>query len=103
MVENISRAGQGSVATGGVETPAGALQALAGGALGTITVAGTAQEVSAHFEALAGAVVAGYIASITITDSAPLTVSKADFSANASAYGRLLEIISARPLQLKFH
>jgi hypothetical protein len=103
MVDDSIRTGQEPVAASGVMTPAGALQALAGGAPGAITVAGTAQEVSAHFGDLAVAAGAGSIASITVTDGAPLAVSKADFRANATAYAQLLQIITARPLQVKFH
>ena len=103
MADESTKAGQEPVAASGVMTPAGALQALAGGAPGAITVAGTAQEVSAHFGELAVAAGAGSITSITVTDGAPLTVSKADFRSNATAYAQLLQIITARPLQLKFH
>ena len=74
MVDESIRTGQEPVAASGVMTPAGALQALAGGAPGAITVAGTAQEVSAHFGDLAVAAGAGSIASIAVTDNAPLTV-----------------------------
>jgi hypothetical protein len=84
-------------------TPAGALKALADGAVGAITVAGTAKEVSAHLAALAGATANGSIASIAITDDKPLKVSKEDFRVHAKAYAQVLELITARPLQLTFH
>ena len=102
MVEESSRVGQEPTAASGVMTPAGALQALADGAAAAIAVAGTAHEVSAHLKALANTA-AGAIASIAITDAEPLTVSKEDFRLHATAYARILQIITARPLLLNFH
>jgi hypothetical protein len=102
MVEESIRAGQEPAAASGVMTPAGALQALADGVTGAIAVAGTAHEVSEHLKALAGTA-AGAIASIAITDAEPLTVSKEDFRVHATAYARILQTITARPLLLNFH
>ena len=103
MVEESIRVGQEPAAASGVMTPAGALKALADGAVGAITVAGTAKEVSAHLAALAEATANGSIASIAITDDKPLKVSKEDFRVHAKAYAQGLELITARPLQLTFH
>lgn len=84
-------------------TPAQALAALAGGLVEAVSVQGTAQDLSSHFVALAAAALAGSVASLSVTDNAPLKLLRADFVKHSAAYSKAFELITQRPVQLEFH
>ena len=84
-------------------TPAQALEALAGGLAEAVSVQGTAQELSSHFVGLAAAALAGSVASLSVTDGAPLKLLRADFVKHSAAFAKAFELITQRPVQLEFH